>query len=418
LGFRVYSRLISIEQHFFCSNSVNPNLKQMASAPFHAVAPTTDGTCDESDGITDASTRTISVSPSRLQHLEACEARADLQERHIQLLQQQLDDADAALKLELARGEQHAEAMMCYARASDSTLEELKTQRAAAAIAQQNLQDLQAQNTALAVAKAAAVAKLEAEKAVLKAQVAMLQEQTKMQLKDIHTAIADLQEGLPSPPPPLPAGGGVDEPPEIEHYLSVLLPKLLEPGMIERFAEHFHAKCLDRPQFAHVYATMFRQVATFERVTFGSKVFAVVFLEKVQRLHDNDEADRPTKLANVRLVGHLFRSKALVRGVLHTIFYKALFDHPASNFPSETSIEVAAQLSDVVGDLLVDDTYVDHVIGHFREWCATGIHPYAYSTVRMMQDVLDLHDAKWVRRPATPPAAAAAAAADAPAPTR
>jgi hypothetical protein len=146
----------------------------MTSALHEVVAATADGAYDGSD----ASTRIISVSPSRLQHLEACEARADLQEHHIQLLQKQIDDADATLKLELARGEQHAEATMCYARASDSTLEELKTLRAAAAIAQQNLQDLQAQNTALAVAKAAAIAKLEAEKAVLKAQVAMLQEQT------------------------------------------------------------------------------------------------------------------------------------------------------------------------------------------------------------------------------------------------
>jgi hypothetical protein len=54
----------------------------MASAP-SPVPPAAEGTCDGND---DAA-RTVSVSLARLQHLEACEVRADLQERHIQLLQ-------------------------------------------------------------------------------------------------------------------------------------------------------------------------------------------------------------------------------------------------------------------------------------------------------------------------------------------
>jgi hypothetical protein len=44
----------------------------------------------------------VSVSLARLRHLEACEARADLQECHILLQRKHIDDADAALKLELA----------------------------------------------------------------------------------------------------------------------------------------------------------------------------------------------------------------------------------------------------------------------------------------------------------------------------
>jgi hypothetical protein len=71
------------------------------------------------------------VSLDRLQRLEACEARADLQERHIELLQKQIAETDAALKLELARGEKHAEALMHIARTCDERTSEMKEQHAA-----------------------------------------------------------------------------------------------------------------------------------------------------------------------------------------------------------------------------------------------------------------------------------------------
>jgi hypothetical protein len=60
-------------------------------------------------GGNDESSRTVAVSVP-LEHLEACELRADVQERQLRLLQKQIDETDAALKLELARGEKHAEA--------------------------------------------------------------------------------------------------------------------------------------------------------------------------------------------------------------------------------------------------------------------------------------------------------------------
>jgi hypothetical protein len=201
---------------------------------------------------------------------------------------------------------------------------------------------------------------------------------------------------------------------ESEHYLrltqAVLLPELLMPSIIDRFADHLHAKCLDEPQFAHIYAKLFRQVATFERVTFGSKAFAVAFLEKVQSLHDNDDTDRAKKLANVRLVGHLFRNNAVSRNVVHTIYWKALLGQPAGHFPSQMNIEVVAQLSDVVGDLLMGDKYFDPIISHFRRWGAMKRPRYPECTMRMMKGIVNLHDTKWALRPAAPPAAAAAAA--------
>jgi chromosome segregation ATPase len=75
---------------------------------------------------------TASVSLARLQRLEACEARADLQAQHIELLQKQIAETGAALKVELARGEKHAEAMMHIARTCDERTSEIKEQHAAA----------------------------------------------------------------------------------------------------------------------------------------------------------------------------------------------------------------------------------------------------------------------------------------------
>jgi hypothetical protein len=74
----------------------------------------------------------VTVSLDRLQRLEACEARADLDARHIELLQKQIDEIDGILKLELARGEKHAEALMHIARTCDERTSELKEQHATA----------------------------------------------------------------------------------------------------------------------------------------------------------------------------------------------------------------------------------------------------------------------------------------------
>jgi hypothetical protein len=87
----------------------------MASAPLH-----------------DRTSRTVSVSLDRLQQLEASEARADLQARHIDLLQKQIAETNAALKEERALSEKHAEAMMRVARTCDERTSEMKEQHAAA----------------------------------------------------------------------------------------------------------------------------------------------------------------------------------------------------------------------------------------------------------------------------------------------
>jgi hypothetical protein len=149
---------------------------------------------------------------TRLQHLEACEARADLQERQLQLLQRQIDETDAAFKLELARGEKHAEALMQIQRTCDSVMrscdrrvDELKAQHAAAIIAKENAvattrASFLAEIAALKSANAAAIAKLgdaaaakdaqleemKAQRAALEAQLAVLQAQATSQLTDMR----------------------------------------------------------------------------------------------------------------------------------------------------------------------------------------------------------------------------------------
>jgi hypothetical protein len=96
-----------------------------------------------------------------LQRLEALELQADLDARNIAQLREQNKQLDDVLSSERARGEKHAEAFMRIARTCDDRVDELKAQHAAA------------------------VAKLEEEKATLKAanttleaQVALLQAQT------------------------------------------------------------------------------------------------------------------------------------------------------------------------------------------------------------------------------------------------
>jgi hypothetical protein len=176
----------------------------------------------------DRPSRTVSVSLDRLQRLEACEARVDLQEQHIELLQRQIAETDAALKLELARGEKHAEALMHIARTCDERTSEMKEQHAMALRVTAKVED---ENTALktkllelTASHAVATSKLEAQKEAiieLKAEVTALKAQAASTLTEIHTAVttgtmeifpvrpSDSRQfaerragGIPPPPPP------------------------------------------------------------------------------------------------------------------------------------------------------------------------------------------------------------------------
>jgi hypothetical protein len=104
------------------------------------------------------------VSLDRLRDLEACEERAALQQRHIELLQKQITETDAALKLEVARGEKHAEALMHIARTCDVRTSEVKEQHAAvtAKVEGENAA-LKAKLVELAASHTAAIDKLEAQ---------------------------------------------------------------------------------------------------------------------------------------------------------------------------------------------------------------------------------------------------------------
>jgi hypothetical protein len=222
-----------------------------------------------------------------------------------------------------------------------------------------------------------------------------------------------------------------------EENFDLVVPELLKPALLEkdvadRVVDRIFAKCIDEPQFAHVYAKMCLQFATFEKETMGSNIFTRAIVTKVQHLYDDegvnldaaslgeDEIDRARKkkLANVKLIGHLFRNKLLAPKIVQIIYTHDL----QSQRPSEVSIEVAAQLSDIIGDLLMDNKFfIVKVIDMFRHWCRMETDPYPKRIVFLMMRILDLHDAKWVRRPATmltPPAAAAAVddAHDEPAP--
>jgi hypothetical protein len=113
--------------------------------------------------------------------------RADLQESHIQLLQNQIDATDATLKLELARGEKHAEALMRIARTCDDRVDELKIQHAAILrVKDDALAALKAELAAVKASHAAAIGNLEG-------QVALLQAQATLKLTDIHVAVAALR---------------------------------------------------------------------------------------------------------------------------------------------------------------------------------------------------------------------------------
>jgi hypothetical protein len=170
----------------------------MASHPL-PVDPTDVGCYDGSD----CPTRTVSVSLDRLQHLMACEARADLQKRHMELLQKQITDADAALKLELARGEKHAEALTHIARTCDERTSEMKEQHAATTA------KVEAENAALKarlVELEARIAKREAaieeKDAIIKAKDAVIQEKDAAAsgyataASDLRTSVATLTTQL------------------------------------------------------------------------------------------------------------------------------------------------------------------------------------------------------------------------------
>jgi hypothetical protein len=102
------------------------------------------------------------VSLDRLQRLEACEARVDVQERQIEMLQKQIAETEAALKLELARGEKHAEALMHIARTCDERTSEMKEQRAALRVKDAAMAKMEATLLELTASHAAAITNLEA----------------------------------------------------------------------------------------------------------------------------------------------------------------------------------------------------------------------------------------------------------------
>jgi hypothetical protein len=133
---------------------------------------------------------TVSVSVDRLQRLEECEARADLQQRHIELLQKQVAETDAALKLEQTRGEKHAEALMHIARTCDERTSEMKEQHAATL---RVTAKVEAENAALK----AKLAELAASHAALKAENAALKAQAELKstLTEILTAVTAVTTG-------------------------------------------------------------------------------------------------------------------------------------------------------------------------------------------------------------------------------
>jgi hypothetical protein len=110
------------------------------------------------------------VSLDRLQQLEASEARADLQARHIELLQKQIAETSVALKEERALSEKQAEAMMRVARTCERSCEmkeqhaaALRAQDAATAIVEDDNAALKAKLRELAASHAASIAKLDAQ---------------------------------------------------------------------------------------------------------------------------------------------------------------------------------------------------------------------------------------------------------------
>jgi hypothetical protein len=131
---------------------------EMASTALHA-----DPVAAAGGELGDDGGETVVVSRSRLQELEACALRAELDARNIQLLQEQLSQAKEALEREQARSEKHAEAFMEVARASDNRARELEAQCAG------KLAKLEAAHDAIVVAKNATIAEFKKQNAHLEA---------------------------------------------------------------------------------------------------------------------------------------------------------------------------------------------------------------------------------------------------------
>jgi hypothetical protein len=150
----------------------------------------------------------VSVSRSRLQELEFCALRAELDAQNIQLLQEQVKKLEGALGTEQARSEQMASAFADVARACDNRARDLEEQYAtklakldsahdaamaakdatmaakAAAITgmERRFVELDAAHARTVAAKDAAFAKLERDHAALRAEVVA-------QLSAVHAAV-------------------------------------------------------------------------------------------------------------------------------------------------------------------------------------------------------------------------------------
>jgi hypothetical protein len=173
-----------------CENKMSTDAQQHADPTVHDAA--------HLDG-------SVIVSVARLRQLEAFELRADLDAKTIALQQQQIRDLDAALKLEQARGEKHADALMHIARTCDERTGELKEQHAAALRVQAaGVAKLEEDSVALRASHAAVIHKMEStlaraelEIAALKAAhasaIRKLETQALTKLDSIHGAIAALQ---------------------------------------------------------------------------------------------------------------------------------------------------------------------------------------------------------------------------------
>ena len=215
-----------------------------------------------------------------------------------------------------------------------------------------------------------------------------------------------------------------------------LIADALEADVIDLWVARIFAKALDEPLFCHLYAKMALDLAKFELDTTGKKAVRTSIVRRAQEVYEADRsaveavraaeiaasasqngkktkggtspppppseeevsaADklRKKKLANIKLIGELYKCGLLADRIITSIVSGVILDK--TERPPEVDIEMVIQLLMEVGKLLEKKGNIN-VVYTTVEQLTQVKPPFSKRVTFQMMNLLDLRKAGWATK--------------------
>ena len=201
----------------------------------------------------------------------------------------------------------------------------------------------------------------------------------------------------------------------------VLVPEILNLGVVPLVVDRIFDKALDEPVFTALYAKLCHNIAAYERnrgdgpaqsqirASILNKAQAV--FEEMTHLEGTSEEEqtrvRRRKIANIRFVGELYNRRMLSLKVVTQVLNSLIFTEGTI---SEVNAEVALELLLVSGkelDSLTREKNVHTVWDQVRSMLSRDPLPFSKRLGFLYQNLIELRESGWIRK--EDPLAAAAA---------